>query len=103
MKRLLYAEAARDDLSSIIDYIALDSSDAARDVFGKIAAAVERLTEFPDLGHIGRVPQTRELSVTGLPYVVVYQVSAEAVTVVAVFHGARDLARAIAERSKGKL
>ena len=38
---------------------------------------------------------------TGLPYIVVYEVSAEAVTVLAVFHGARDLARAMAERSKG--
>lgn len=102
MKSLSYAQAARDDLNSIIDYIALDSPDAAQDVFGKIVTAVERLAEFPDLGHVGRVPQTRELSITGLPYVAVYQVSADAVTIVAVFHAARDLARAIAERSNGK-
>jgi toxin ParE1/3/4 len=102
LKNLFYAQAAIDDLSSIIDYIALDSPAAAQEVFESIVAAIERLADFPDLGHVGRVPGTRELSITRLPYVVVYQVSATAVTVVAVFHGARDLARAIAERSQGK-
>ncbi len=99
MKNLFYAQAARDDLGGIIDYIALDNPGAAQDVFGKITGAVNRLAQFPELGHVGRLPKTRELSITGLPYVVVYHVSADAVTIVAVFHSARDLARAIKERS----
>ena len=96
-----YASAARLDLNAIIDYISLEDRAAAERVFYAISDSVSRLGDYPNMGHVGRVPDTRELSVTGLPYIVVYEVSAEAVTVLAVFHGARDLARAMAERSKG--
>ena len=96
-----YASAARRDLNAIIDYISLEDRTAAERVFYAISDSVSRLGDYPNMGHVGRVPDTRELSVTGLPYIVVYEVSAEAVTVLAVFHGARDLARAMAERSKG--
>ena len=96
-----YASAARRDLNAIIDYISLEDRAAAERVFYAISDSVSRLGDYPNMGHVGRVPDTRELSVTGLPYIVVYEISAEAVTVLAVFHGARDLARAMAERSKG--
>ena len=96
-----YASAARRDLNAIIDYISLEDRAAAERGFYAISDSVSRLGDYPNMGHVGRVPDTRELSVTGLPYIVVYEVSAEAVTVLAVFHGARDLARAMAERSKG--
>lgn len=43
---------------------------------------------------------TRELSIVALPYIIVDQGSSDTVTVVAVFHGARDLARAVRERRK---
>jgi toxin ParE1/3/4 len=99
--RVTYASAARRDLDAIIDYISLEDRAAAERVFYAISDSVSRLGDYPNMGHVGRVPNTRELSVTGLPYIVVYEVSAEAVTVLAVFHGARDLARAMAERSKG--
>lgn len=96
-----YSSAARRDLDAIIDHISLEDRAAAERVFYAISDSVSRLDDFPNMGHVGRVPDTRELSVTGLPYIVVYEVSAEAVTVLAVFHGARDLARAMAERSQG--
>lgn len=99
--RVAYASAARRDLDAIIDYISLEDRAAAERVFYAISDSVSRLGDYPNLGHVGRVPDTRELSVTGLPYIVVYEVSAEVVTVLAVFHGARDLARAMADRAKG--
>lgn len=95
---LTFARAARRDLESIIDYIALDNPAAAETVFRAIMATAERLIHFPNLGHPGRMPDTRELTIPGLPYLIVYRVARETVTVLAVFHGARDLARAIAER-----
>lgn len=99
--RVTYASAARRDLDAIIDYISLEDRAAAERVFYAISDSVSRLGDYPNMGHAGRVPDTRELSVTGLPYIVVYEVSAEVVTVLAVFHGARDLARAMADRTKG--
>ncbi|MGO8866303.1 MAG: type II toxin-antitoxin system RelE/ParE family toxin [Alphaproteobacteria bacterium] len=96
--RLLIAEPAERDLDDIIDYIALDNPSAAAKVYRAIAAAARRLTKFPEMGRSGRLPGTREFSVPSSPYVIVYAIGADAVTILAVFHGARDLARALAER-----
>ena len=96
--RLVFTQPAADDLEDIIDYIALDNPPAAKRVYQAIAAAAERLRNLPHIGRPGRLPGTRELSVVSLPYIVVYQVDADTVTVLAVFHGARDLPRALRER-----
>ncbi|WP_054142972.1 type II toxin-antitoxin system RelE/ParE family toxin [Bosea sp. AAP35] len=64
--------------------------------------AARKLPRFPALGRLGRQPETRELSVSGLPYLIVYEVGAEAVTILAIFHTARDLAQALHERMKGR-
>lgn len=96
--RLVFAEPAARDLDAIIDYIALDNRSAAERVYRSIAAAADRLKSMPELGRAGRLPGTRELTVAALPYVIVYEVRTDVVTVLAVFHGARDLPRALAER-----
>ena len=98
--RLVFAEPAARDLDAIIDYIALDNPLAAEKVYRTIVTAAERLKDFPEIGHAGRLPATRELSVPSLPYIIVYDVGTEGVTVLAVFHAARDLARALHERRK---
>jgi len=100
LKRLAFAEPAARDLAGIIDYIALDNPAAARKVYRSIVESVERLRRFPDLGRPGRLPETRELSVAPLPYLIVYEADAEAVKILAVFHTSRDLARALAERQE---
>lgn len=96
--RLVFAEPAERDLDAIISYVAQDDPMAAAKVFRAIVTATGRLCDFPNIGHAGRVDRTRELSITALPYIVVYQVGPEIVTIVAVFHAARDLARIIRER-----
>lgn len=40
----------------------------------------------------------RELSLSALPYIIAYEADANTVTILAVFHTSRDLARALAER-----
>ena len=60
-----FARAARRDLDAIVDYIALDNPAAAEKTFRAIVAAVGRLIDFPDMGHAGRLPDTRELNVRG--------------------------------------
>jgi toxin ParE1/3/4 len=98
LKRLVIAEPAAHDLEGIVDYIALDNPIAAEGVYRGIVAAAQKLPQFPALGRPGRHPETRELSVSGLPYLIVYEVSAETVTILAVFHTSRDLAQAMQER-----
>lgn len=96
------AQAAQQDLVDIVDYVASDNPTAAENVYDHIVAAAERLADFPAMGRSGWLPGTRELVVPGFPYIVVYQVDAahDTVTILAVFHGARDLVRALTERRK---
>ncbi|MFU8776717.1 MAG: type II toxin-antitoxin system RelE/ParE family toxin [Roseovarius sp.] len=101
LRHLVIAEPAACDLEEIVDYIALDDPVAAENVYRGIVRTAERLPEFSDLGRPGRHPETRELSIVGLPYLIVYEVSAEAVTILAVFHTSRDLARALLDRMRG--
>jgi toxin ParE1/3/4 len=100
LRRLLFAEPAARDLDGIIDYIALDNPVAAEKVYRSIVEAADRLRRFPELGRPGRLHETRELSISALPYLVVYEADPETVTVLAVFHTSRDLARALAERQQ---
>ncbi len=98
MKSLLIAGPAARDLDAIVDYIAQDNADAAHRVFHAIVQTAQNLPQFPALGRPGRHPNTREITVAGLPYVIVYQVGADSVTIVAIFHTARDVARAVGDR-----
>ncbi|MEO3432519.1 type II toxin-antitoxin system RelE/ParE family toxin [Inquilinus sp. CAU 1745] len=98
MKRLSFARAAARDLKGIIDYIAHDDPTAAENVYRRIVEATDRLRQFPELGRPGRLPETRELSIPTLPYLIVYEADAETVTIIAIFHMSRDLASALAER-----
>ena len=102
MNRLVFAESAARDLRDIVAYIALDNPQAAENVYRRLQECADRLRQFPELGRPGRLPQTRELSVATLPYLIVYEADAETVTVLAVFHTSRDLARAMAERQRKK-
>lgn len=55
-----------------------------------IETAVRHLANFPEIGPPGRIRGTRELVVTGTPYVVVYRIEATAVVILRVLHGAQD-------------
>lgn len=98
MTSLVFAEPAAHDLECILDYIALDNPSAAETAYRAIVAAARRLIEFPDMGRAGLLPGTRELSVPSLRYVIIYTAEPKTVTILAIFHGARDLVRALAER-----
>ncbi len=54
-----------------------------------LVASVDALRDHPNLGRPGRLTGTRELVVSGTPYVVPYRVLGDDVQILAVFHGAR--------------
>lgn len=101
MKRLVIAEPAARDLEGIVDFIAVDDPRAAERVYWSIVRVAEKLPAFSSLGRPGRHPETRELSVPDLPYLIVYEVGPAAVTILGVFHTSRDLAKALRGRMKG--
>lgn len=98
MTLLVIAEPAARDLEAIVDYIAQNNPVAAETVYRGIIRAMERLPGFPALGRPGRHPGTRERRIPGLPYLIVYDASPEAVTILAIFHTSRDLAQALRDR-----
>ena len=89
MTPVRWARPALRHLESIGLHIARDDPQAAVSVVTRIRAASERLGVLPLGGREGRVANTRELVVVGLPYIVVYRLEPSAVTVVAVMHTAR--------------
>ena len=91
MKRLIFAVAAKRDLGGIVAHVAQDNPVAAAKLFQIMDSAAQRLRTFPSLGRPGRFPGTREMSVAGTRYLIVYDVGEELVTVLAIFHTFRDL------------
>jgi len=53
-----------------------------------VRAAVSQLAEYPSMGRIGRVPETRELVVAGTPWVVVYRLRGS-IEIIRVLHGSQ--------------
>jgi toxin ParE1/3/4 len=90
---ILWRRRALDGLEHAREYIAEHNPAAAGRVFTAILSAVGRLAHHPSLGRPGRVVDTRELVVTGTPYVVVYTVIYDRVHVLAVQHGAQKWPR----------
>jgi len=86
---VIWLQRARQHLEEIVEYIADDNPDAAVSVRQRIEAATLSLSTFPEMGRQGRIDGTRELVVSGLPYIVPYRVRKGRVEILAVIHGAR--------------
>lgn len=71
---ILWTQPANDDFLEIVEKIAVVQCAAAPSVARLILTAVGQLDQCAHLGEPGRSPNTRELAVSGLPYLVVYGV-----------------------------
>lgn len=76
-------------LQEQLNWIAEHDPWAAVTVGDAVLAAADRLGQYPGIGREGRVPGTRELVVTGTPFVVVYRLEPNSVLVLRVLHGAQ--------------
>ncbi len=86
-----FSRRARADIRLIHDYIAERNPTAAVRVIDNIFIAISALESFPLLGRPGRVENTRELLIRGLPYVVVYSLPDEYhIDIDRVLHGAQE-------------
>jgi plasmid stabilization system protein ParE len=86
---VIFSRAAIEDLTRIRAYIGERNPAAATRVSVQLLAACDRLEYLPERGRPGLVPGTREL-VALWPYVIVYEVSADAVEILNIWHGMRD-------------
>jgi toxin ParE1/3/4 len=91
--KLRFTAEARGHIAAIYNYISDRNPAAATQVVARIRMAAAQLTEFPRMGRVGRVPDTHEWVVRGLPYIIVYQEDANEVLILGVFHAAQDRER----------
>lgn len=87
--RIEWLPEAERTFSEQTDWIAERDPFAAITVGDAVEAFVARLRDYPTIGRFGRVPGTRELVVTGTPYIVVYRVETSAVVVLRLLYGAQ--------------
>ena len=86
--RIRWLEEAIHDLDALQSSIAQDNEKAAANVAMKILNAIDTLSTQPDMGRAGRVPSTRELVITGTPYIIPYRVKQNAIEILHVYHSA---------------
>ena len=88
--QIKWLRTALRNLDAEAESIARDNPAAANRVVQKIRATVNLLAEQPALGRPGRVPNTRELVISGTPYLAPYRVRSQVIDLLRVLHAARQ-------------
>lgn len=83
-----WLEDAVQDLQALRDYIAAENPTAANHVAKRILHCVDLLSSQPGIGRQGRVPHTRELIISGTPFIIPYRVKNNAIEILRVLHSA---------------
>ena len=87
--RIIWLDEAERDLDRIAEYILKDDPAAALRLIYTIREATRVLSEHPNVGRTGRVEGTRELVISGLPYILPYQIGGQEIRILAVMHTSR--------------
>jgi addiction module RelE/StbE family toxin len=88
--RVTWSAFALSDRDAIFTFIELENPAAAILVDERTVVAVRRLIDFPASGRVGRIAGTRELVISGTPYVAAYTITDATVRVLRVLHGAQE-------------
>lgn len=88
--RLEWTLPAFEDIQEAGRYIALDDPRAAKRMVERVREAVEYLVDQPNIGRPGRVQGTRELVISGTPFIAVYWVRGDVVQILRLLHHARQ-------------
>jgi len=88
--KIQYARLAHDDLLSLLEFIAKEDPIAAQKIAQSLHSSIDRLASFPFYGRIGDVSKTRQFVVSGLPYIVIYQVCDETIRILRIYHSSQN-------------
>ena len=100
--RVVWAQAAADDLEEIVAYIAENAPTTAKRILRKLRKRADTLGTSPERGRV--VPELAAFGVRSLreltvrPYRLMYRIEDGDVIVLAVFDGRRDLEEILLER-----
>lgn len=92
--RVVFTEAARDDVRAILDYIKDYSDQGRRNVRDRIFEKLALIAEHPKCGPWVQSRRFRRVSVAPYPYVIYYRVNVDTIEIVGVRHGARRVPKA---------
>ena len=84
--RVKWSRKALLNLDYAVEYIAADNPTAPADVAQRIWDASQLLADQPGMGRPGRVAGTRELVISGLPYILPYVKEGDTVVILRVIH-----------------
>lgn len=87
--KVVWTRLALEDLESARAFIAEERPGAAARVIERVEKALAALRRHPEIGRPGRVEGTRELVVTGTPFIVAYRIKATRIEILSFIHGAR--------------
>lgn len=83
---IVWSALARSRLKEIRAFIARDKPEAAERLATRIVAMVEALRNHPRMGRVGADPGIRELVIGGTPYIVLYNVEGQRITISTIWH-----------------
>lgn len=86
---IYFTDPADVDLKDIENYLREDNPIAAASTVRRIVESTKRLIMFPTMGRLGRTLDTRELVISGTPYIVKYQLRQDRIIILRVLHAAR--------------
>jgi toxin ParE1/3/4 len=89
LRRIIWSDEAIDNFDAIVSYISAVNPAAAARIAERLLALADSLAEFPDRGRLGPAG-TREMTIVP-PYIVRYKVYEERVSILQIWHGARNL------------
>ena len=90
LRELRWRLSAVNDLTEIRDFISESDPEAARAVVERVLRSIDRLANFPKSGRAGQSTARANSSYPASPYIVVYTCDDTDVSIIGVFHGARD-------------
>jgi toxin ParE1/3/4 len=77
-------------LQGVFEHIAEDNPAVAGRMVQRIRKTISHCAQMPYSGRIGRVAETREITVPGTSYLVAYRITENTVHVLAILHGAQQ-------------
>ena len=87
--KVIWSAASVRHLQEVVEYLQGESSAGAITIRLRILDTVSRVKLMPYSGRVGRIDGTREAVVPRTSYIVVYQVSPQAVVILGIWHAAR--------------
>ena len=83
-------EAERDIFAIAINIKQQDSSQAARRALSELKKQFQKLAEFPESGRAGGCEGTREIVLTGLSFIAIYEKTGNSIMILRVLYGADE-------------